>query len=83
MINADDFYGSDAFAKANGFLLNECREDIYAIIGYELAKTLSEHGTVSRGVCEVNAEQNLVAIVERLKISRQNGKIFSVPRESP
>lgn len=77
VINADDFYGSDAFQKAFNFLQNECREDVYAIIGYELAKTLSEHGSVSRGVCEVDRDHNLVAINERLKIYRENGQIVS------
>ena len=42
VINADDFYGFDAFRKASGFLISECRDDLYSIIGYELAKTLSE-----------------------------------------
>ena len=73
VINADDFYGSDAFRKAQNFLLHDCREDVYAIIGYELAKTLSEHGSVSRGVCEVDSKNNLVAIYERVKIYRDNG----------
>jgi NDP-sugar pyrophosphorylase family protein len=73
VINADDFYGADAFKKAADFLKNECSPNVYAIIGYQLANTLSEHGTVSRGVCEVNSDGNLVGIKERLKISRQNG----------
>ena len=77
VINADDFYGSDSFQKAFKFLQNECKEDVYAIIGYELAKTLSEHGSVSRGVCEVDKDNNLVAINERLKIYRENGQIIS------
>lgn len=76
VINADDFYGSDSFRKAHDFLLHDCSEDIYAIIGYELAKTLSEHGSVSRGVCEVDRDDNLVAIYERLKIYRENGTII-------
>jgi NDP-sugar pyrophosphorylase family protein len=75
VINADDFYGSDGFKKAYEFLLNDCKEDVYAIIGYELAKTLSEYGSVSRGVSEVDRDNNLVAIYERLKIYRDNGKI--------
>ena len=75
VINADDFYGTDAFKKAHDFLKNECREDVYAIIGYELAKTLSDHGSVSRGVCEIDENNNLVTINERLKIYRENGKI--------
>lgn len=75
VINADDFYGADSFRKANDFLKNECKPDVYAIIGYKLANTLSEHGTVSRGVCQVDANNNLIGIKERLKISRQNGKM--------
>lgn len=81
VINADDFYGGDAFQKAKYFLQNDCREDVYAIIGYRLANTLSEHGTVSRGVSEVDANNNLVAIKERLKISRQNGKMVDEEAE--
>ncbi|MGN6164720.1 MAG: sugar phosphate nucleotidyltransferase [Flavisolibacter sp.] len=77
VINADDFYGSDSFQKAFNFLQNNCKEDVYSIIGYELAKTLSEHGSVSRGVCEVDENDNLVAINERLKIYRENGQIIS------
>ena len=76
VINADDFYGSDAFQKACQFLKTECKEDVYAIIGYELAKTLSENGSVSRGVCEVDKNNNLVTINERLKIYRENGSII-------
>lgn len=76
VINADDFYGADGFQKAHDFLRDGCKPDVYAIIGYELAKTLSEHGSVSRGVCEVDAQNNLVAIYERLKIYRENGKII-------
>ena len=73
VINADDFYGSDGFRKANDFLVNECREDVYALIGYSLNKTLSEHGSVSRGVCEVDEHNNLVAINERVKLYRKDG----------
>jgi dTDP-glucose pyrophosphorylase len=75
VINADDFYGNDAFQKAHDFLLNGCKEDVYALIGYELAKTLSENGSVSRGVAEVDVNNNLVAINERAKIYRENGKM--------
>jgi len=75
VINADDFYGRDAFVKAAAFLNTECSEKKYSIIGYELAKTLSDHGTVSRGVCQVDAANNLVSIKERTKIYREAGKI--------
>jgi len=75
VINADDFYGRDAFAKAADFLNNQCSEKKYAIIGYELEKTLSEHGSVSRGVCEVDENQNLVSIKERTKIYKEYNAI--------
>ncbi|MEJ7740862.1 MAG: sugar phosphate nucleotidyltransferase [Chitinophagaceae bacterium] len=75
VINADDFYGSDAFAKAYRFLTTECNENTYAIIGYELAKTLSENGTVSRGVCQADEAGNLVSIAERTKIYREGDQI--------
>jgi len=75
VINADDFYGKDAFKKAHNFLSNECDEKTYALLGYELSNTLSENGSVSRGVCEVDQNNNLVQIVERLKVYEEDGKI--------
>src|SRR5687768_11108065 len=74
VINADDFYGSEGFKKAADFLTTECKEDVYALVGYELSNTLSKNGSVSRGVCEVDENNNLVNINERLKIYRENGK---------
>lgn len=68
VINADDFYGKDAFAKAYTFLTTQCNEQTYCIIGYHLKNTLSDNGTVSRGVCEVSADGNLTDINERTKI---------------
>ena len=75
VINADDYYGVDAFVKAADFLNTKCDEKHYAIIGYELERTLSDHGSVSRGVCQVDAENNLVSIKERTKIYKENGVI--------
>lgn len=75
VINADDFYGRDAFAKAAGFLTNKCDEKTYSIIGYELEKTLSDHGSVSRGVCQVDENNNLVSIKERTKIFKEGSSI--------
>jgi NDP-sugar pyrophosphorylase family protein len=75
VINADDFYGRDAFQKAFRFLTKEVNPKTYAIIGYELAKTLSENGTVSRGVCQVDKAGNLVSIAERTKIYRESERI--------
>lgn len=75
VINADDFYGSDGFYKAAKFLQTDCKNGLYSIIGYDLAKTLSENGTVSRGVCEVDKESYLISVVERTKIYREGNKI--------
>ena len=76
VINADDYYGVDAFVKAADFLNDQCSEKKYAIIGYQLEKTLSEYGSVSRGVCQVDADQNLISIKERTKIYKENDTIF-------
>ncbi len=75
VINADDFYGRDAFEKAADFLNNRCKPDVYAVIGYELGKTISEHGSVSRGVCAADANGNLAAINERTKIYKDGSEI--------
>jgi NDP-sugar pyrophosphorylase family protein len=76
VINADDFYGKDAFEKAGKFLKEKCTQKENAIIGYRLANTLSEHGTVSRGVCEVNTNNQLTNITERTKIYRKDAAII-------
>lgn len=74
VINADDFYGREAFEKMKVFLDGECSERRYSVMGYELGKTLSEHGSVSRGVCTVDAAGNLETITERTKIFREKDK---------
>lgn len=83
VINADDFYGKDAFVKCANFLIKEVSSKQYCIIGYELGNTVSPHGTVSRGVCEVDEKSNLVTITERTKIYVENGKIYYVESEMP
>ncbi len=83
VINADDFYGRDAFEKAYTFLTTDCSEKVYSIIGYDLLKTLSDNGTVNRGVCQVDAQNNLTSIAERINISMQNGKIICDDNQSP
>lgn len=75
VINADDFYGYDAFKKMADFLTTDVREDNYCLIGYEVDKTLSEYGAVSRGICLVNAEGNLQEINERTKVYAKDGQI--------
>ena len=76
VINADDFYGQQAFRDAADFLINDCTETNNAIIGYDLLKTLSEYGTVNRGVCSLDEFGNLASITERINISQKDGKII-------
>lgn len=76
IINADDFYGRKAYQQVFDFVAQSSNDNEYAMVGYNLANTLSEHGTVSRGVCEADSEDNLVNIVERTKIGYEGDKIF-------
>lgn len=72
VINCDDFYNRDAFMVMGRFLssLPENAANQYAMVGFRCCNTLSENGTVSRGVCEQNAEGMLTTCVERTKIAR-------------
>ncbi|OQP43095.1 nucleotidyltransferase [Niastella yeongjuensis] len=83
VINADDFYGRDAFEKAYTFLTKNVNGNTYSIIGYELLKTLSDNGTVNRGVCRANASGDLVAIAERINIAKKDGKILVDDNQEP
>lgn len=75
VINADDFYGFDAYQKMVNFLTTEANDSNYSIIGYQIGKTLSDFGAVSRGVCKVDESNNLQEIVERTKVFEENGVI--------
>ena len=70
VINADDFYGPSAFAAIYDFLRDNRREDCYAMVGYRLRNTVTEHGSVSRGVCRVE-NGLLTGITERTKIYKR------------
>lgn len=72
VINADDFYGADAFRKMGEFLKNDVSDTSFSLVGYQLNNTLSEHGFVSRGVCQVNDEKELTEIIERTKLYYAN-----------
>ena len=72
-INADDFYGRDAFQRLAGFLRNADAKPRFAMVGYRLDQTLSENGSVARGVCKVDAEGRLQNVVEMTKIVRALG----------
>lgn len=68
VINADDFYGRESYQKMCDFLKNGVSDTQFSMIGFQIDKTLSEHGHVSRGVCEVDADGNLAEIHERIKV---------------
>ena len=71
VINADDFYGADAYRVIGGFLSSlEGSKNRYCMVAYELSKTLSENGTVSRGICTVTEDSSLKGMVERTQIER-------------
>jgi len=76
VINADDFYGSRAYEVMANFLNTSTDENEYSMVGYHIANTLSEFGTVSRGVCNTDADGNLTTVVERTKIKRDDDGIF-------
>lgn len=82
VINADDFYGREAFATMADFLTNDGDDTQHAMMGYEIKRTLSENGTVSRGVCIVNADGNLSSVVERTKIFEDKGVIYFQEEET-
>jgi len=65
VINADDFYGQSAYKKAADFIRSN--DTAYSLLGYTLKDTLSEHGSVSRGVCKVSGD-DLLSVQERLKL---------------
>ncbi|MDO6471506.1 sugar phosphate nucleotidyltransferase [Maribacter sp. 1_MG-2023] len=73
VLNADDFYGQSAYKKAADFM--KSNDEAYALLGYTLKDTLSEHGSVSRGVCEVNGDY-LVSVQERLKLVQKENNII-------
>ncbi|NDV69328.1 sugar phosphate nucleotidyltransferase [Dysgonomonas sp. 25] len=77
IINADDFYGRESFQILAGQLKQMANtERRYCMIGYLLGYTLSDSGTVARGICEVDSDNYLTQVVERTKIEQVNG----VPR---
>lgn len=77
MINADDFYGKEAYDKMAEYLIEAGKEanPSYCIMGYKLKNTLSDHGFVSRGDCEVNEEGFLIKVTERTHIERIDGAV--------
>lgn len=76
VINADDFYGRESYKVLADYLseLDNTRNQ-YCMIGYRVGNTLSESGTVARGICETDAEGNLTGVVERTQVMRIDGEV--------
>lgn len=81
IINADDFYGYDAFKTASDFIKNKKGKNAkvpeYALIGYKVANTLSENGSAKRGVCVV--ENEALKHIDESSVEKTNGKIVASP----
>ena len=76
VINADDYYGREAFRLAYEFLSQERQDDNkahYMMVGYDLMKTLTENGYVSRGICSIGENDMLQGVVERTRIIKKDG----------
>ena len=83
VINADDYYGVSAFKTLYDFLTGEAGENDYAMVGYQLGKTVTDNGSVARGVCQTDDKGYLTAIVERTRIEKYEGGIhFTVDGEN-
>ena len=94
VINADDFYGRDTFAVIGKYLssLPADAHDDYCMVGFRVGNTLSESGTVARGICSTDADGHLTTVVERTEIMRVDGPVcykdekgewVSVPDNTP
>lgn len=75
IINADDYYGQNAFEGAANFIKNNRSDNTFALVAYNLKNTLSKFGSVSRGVCEVE-NNHLKSIIERTQISEKGSQII-------
>ncbi|MBQ8269361.1 MAG: nucleotidyltransferase [Clostridia bacterium] len=78
VINADDYYGANAFTKIYDFLKNAEDDEKYhyAMVGYKIKNTVTEQGTVSRGICSKDENDLLTEVVERTKIGIRDGEIY-------
>lgn len=95
VINCDDFYNRDCFRVIGKFLseLPDNSQGKYAMVGFRVSNTLSDNGSVSRGVCEKDAEQHLTSCVERTEIlptpdgnakyKDENGEWVNIPANTP
>ena len=77
VINADDYYGSHAFQVIYDYLTTHEDDDKYryTMVGYRLKNTVTENGYVSRGICELNSDRELVSVTERTRIEKKEDGI--------
>ena len=77
VLNADDYYGKQAFKVIYDYLSSTCDGEKYnyCMVGYELGKTVTDNGSVARGICETNDEGYLTVVTERTKIEKYEGGI--------
>ena len=93
VINADDYYGKSAFREIYKFLCQHPTGTNYCMVGYQLGKTVTDNGSVARGICQTNENGQLVTIAERTRIEKYEGGIhyteddgktwIDVPAETP
>ncbi len=77
VINADDYYGVESFKILRDFLVNDINDNNYCIVGYKLGNTLSDHGHVNRGVCQVGPDGLLKNIFETREIEKTKDGIVA------
>ncbi len=78
VINADDFYGPGAYRQTAAFLQGSRDPSEYAMVGYRLENTLSDHGAVARGICRTSPDGYLLEVTEHTKIYKDDGRIISL-----
>jgi choline kinase len=91
VINADDFYSRDSYEQMAKFLTSEVTDETYSLMGFQINKTLSDYGSVSRGVCQVNDAGLLTDINERTQVYfkgsdvvyEENGVEFPLASNTP
>ncbi len=81
VINADDYYGVEAYSQLANFLTSQKEGSDFAVVAYYLRNTLSEHGTVNRGVCTLDKDGHLIDVKECVKIKRDEDGIIRYPSE--
>ncbi len=80
VINADDFYGFDPYNKINNFFNEDHNDDEYAMIGYNVKNTMTENGSVKRGICNKDKNDYLTSLIES-SIEKVGNKIIATPLE--